>query len=36
VRVDATYRRAAAIRELLLAEDGLVAACHRIEETLLV
>jgi UDP:flavonoid glycosyltransferase YjiC (YdhE family) len=34
VLTDAAYQRAAAIRESLLAEDGLDAACHRIEETL--
>jgi rhamnosyltransferase subunit B len=34
VLTDATYRRAATIRELLLAEDGVDAACNQIEETL--
>jgi UDP:flavonoid glycosyltransferase YjiC (YdhE family) len=34
VLADETYQRAAAIRELLLAEDGVDAACHRIEGVL--
>ena len=36
VLADATYRRAAAIRECLLADDGVDAACHRIEESLAI